>query len=102
MKSLVKLLIICFVVSGVSCTNKWASMVPKSSFDAPFPRANKDLTELLGNKLYIKRGKDTTVFNIINKGDKNLIIDKNSDTIFFGVVSRYKGLLYFSQQLNDT
>lgn len=102
MKSLVKLLLIGLVVSGISCTNKWASMMPKSSFDAPFPKSGKDLSELLGNKLYIKRGKDTTVFSVINKGDKNLIIDKNSDTIFFGTVSRYKGLLYFSQQLNDT
>jgi hypothetical protein len=84
-----------------SC-NDWSNVIPKSTFDAPFPKKNKDLTEILGNKLYIKRGKDTTIFNIVNNGKLNLITDKNGDTIFCGTVSKFRGLYYFSQQLSDT
>jgi len=85
-----------------SCNNNWSNVIPKSSFDAAFPKTNKDLTQILGNKLYIKRGKDTTVFKITNNGKQNLITDKNGDTIFCGAVSKFKGLYYFSQQLTDT
>lgn len=103
MNGLVKFICAVIIIGSVSsCTNKWSNMVPKSSYDAPFPKVGKDLTDILGNKLYIKHGKDTTVFTVINKGDKNLIIDKDNDTIFYGSVSKFRGLYYFSQQLNDT
>jgi hypothetical protein len=85
-----------------SCGGDWSNVIPKSSFDAPFPKTNKDLTQVLGNKLYIKRGKDTTVFKIVYNGKQNLITDKNGDTIFCGAVSKFRGLYYFSQQLTDT
>jgi hypothetical protein len=85
-----------------SCTNNWSNVIPKSSFVASFPKANKDLTDILGNKLYIKRGKDTTRFDISDNGKQNLITDKNGDTIFCGTVSKFRGLYYVSQQLNDS
>jgi hypothetical protein len=85
-----------------SCNNNWSNLIPKSAYDAPFPKDNKDASQLLGDKLYIKRGKDTTILTITNIGKRNLIVDKNGDTIFYGSVSRFRGLYYFSQQLNDT
>jgi len=99
-----KRVFICLLVITVfsSCNNNWSNLIPKSAFDAPFPKENKDATQLLGDKLYIKRGKDTTILTITNIGNKNLIVDKNGDTIFCGTVSRFRGLYYFSQQLNDT
>ncbi|MGP8214104.1 MAG: T9SS type A sorting domain-containing protein [Bacteroidia bacterium] len=89
------------LVLFASCSN-WSNIIPKSSFDAPFPKKNKDLTQVLGNKLYIKRGKDTTRLSIAVNGIRNIITDKNGDTIFYGSVSKFRGLYYFSQQLNDT
>ena len=100
-----KRIIYCLVIISmfcVSCTNEWDKFIPKSTFDAPFPKPNKDLTKILGKKLYIKRGKDTTKFNITATDKLNLITDKNGDTIFCGTVSKFRGLYYFSQQLNDT
>lgn len=90
------------MVFVTSCTNQWANLVPKSSFDSPFPKANKDLSQILGSKLYIKRGKDTAILNIRNTGKYNLITDKNGDTIFCGTVSHFRGLYYFSQSITDT
>jgi hypothetical protein len=84
-----------------SCNN-WSSVIPKSSFDTAFPKENKDLTDLLGSKLYLKRGNDTTIFSITYNGKQNLIVDKNGDTIFCGKVSKFRGLYYFSQALTDT
>jgi Secretion system C-terminal sorting domain len=93
-------LLACFAFA--SCSNNWSNVIPKSTFDASFPKVNKDLTQILGNEIYIKRGKDTTRFNISDDGKHNLITDKNGDTIFCGTVSKFRGLYYFSQQLNDT
>lgn len=89
-------------IALLSSCNNWTNIIPKSAFDAPFPKANKDLTNILGTKLYLKRGKDTTILTIHNTGKYNLITDKNGDTIFCGKVSQYKGLYYFSQSLTDT
>jgi len=96
------LVLISTLLFCASCTNNWSNVIPKSSFDGAFPKVNKDLTKVLGNKLYIKRGKDTTVFTVSDNGKLNLITDKNGDTIFCGTVSKFRGLYYFSQALTDT
>src|ERR1700739_2895685 len=99
----IRVLFPCLLIAVLfsSCDN-WSNVIPKSTYDAPFPKKNRDLTELLGNKLYIKRGKDTTMFNVTYLDKRNLITEKNGDTIFYGTVSKFRGLYYFSQQLNDT
>ena len=63
------------------------------------------MTWKLGDEFSVQRGNDT--LNIQVKFDKanryNYLIQKQTnDTIFAGTVSRYRGLYYFSRQVDDT
>jgi hypothetical protein len=73
------------------------------SFDAPFPKSNKNLSLLLGENLTLKTIDGETLRTSISSTNKsNLIINqKTLDTLFFGKVSKSKGLLYFSSQLDS-
>ena len=85
-----------------SCVDSKESL-PKTSFDSPFPKRNRDLSNILGDHLAIKQGTDTLSMTITAFKNYNLITnDQNGDTLFKGLVSMYRGLYYFSQQLNDT
>lgn len=76
---------------------------PKTTFDSPFPKRNRDLTNILGDNLIIKSGTDTLTLTISAIKNYNLIIDnKTGDTLFKGTVCKFRGLYYFNQQLNDT
>jgi len=76
---------------------------PKTTFDSPFPKRNRDLTNILGDNLTIKSGTDTLELKISAFKNYNLITDsKTGDTIFKGTVCKFRGLYYFNQQLNDT
>jgi hypothetical protein len=77
--------------------------LPKSSFDTSFPKRNQRLTEVLGERLVIKTGGDTIALRILSTQKANLITQEESgDTLFYGTVSQFRGLYYFSQALNDT
>jgi hypothetical protein len=76
---------------------------PKTTFDSPFPKRNRDLTNILGDKLTIKSGTDTLSLKIYAFKNYNLIANsKTGDTLFNGTVCKFRGLYYFSQQFNDT
>ena len=76
---------------------------PKTTFDSPFPKRNRDLTNILGDNLTIKSGTDTLSLTISALKNYNLITDsKTHDTLFKGTVCKFRGLYYFNQQLNDT
>lgn len=76
---------------------------PKSSFDAPFPKRNKRLTEVLGKQLLIGKGNDTLDLRIRSTNQDNLITQaETGDTVFYGKVCQFRGLYYFSQALSDT
>jgi hypothetical protein len=73
-----------------------------STFDAPFPKKNYDLTKVLGNQISLKRVLDTLNLNI--KATKNIntfINSRTGDTIFNGKICKYRGLYYFNEELND-
>lgn len=77
--------------------------IPISTFDSPFPKNNKKLSNILGKLLTIKSGNDTLVLNIISTKNDNLIIDsKTKDTLFFGTVCKFRDLYFFNHKLNDT
>ncbi|MGQ0829327.1 MAG: T9SS type A sorting domain-containing protein [Bacteroidota bacterium] len=77
--------------------------IPKSSFDNVFPKRHKDLTNIFGDQLTIKKGDDILVLNISSFKNYNLIKNNQTgETLFYGTVSKFRGLFYFSQQLNDT
>lgn len=78
-------------------------IVPKTTFDSPFPKRNRDLTNILGERMTIKSGIDTLTLKVYSTTNSNLIINEETgDTIFFGTVCKFRGLYYFNQQLNDT
>jgi hypothetical protein len=77
--------------------------MPASTFDAPFPKRNTRLANVLGDQLTLKSGDDTLTLTIASGKTTNLITNKETgDTVFFGTVSKFRGLYYFSQQLNDS
>lgn len=76
---------------------------PKSSFDAPFPKRNINLTYVLGDQITIKTGTDTITLAISAFKENNLITySGTNDTMFYGKVCRFRGLYYFNQQMNDS
>ncbi len=96
----IKFLTIAFLLASCGDIEKY---FPKTTFDSPFPKNNRDLTKILGDKLTIKSGDDTLSLTITAYKNYNLITDdKTGDTLFKGTVCKFRGLYYFSQQLNDT
>jgi hypothetical protein len=68
-----------------------------------FPKRNKRMTKVLGERLVMKTGGDTIALRIRSTQMAHLIVrEDNSDTLFYGTVCQYRGLYYFSQALNDT
>jgi hypothetical protein len=87
----------------VSCEKKNGEL-PMNTFDSPFIKRNISLKKLLGEELLLKTWYgDSLHLKIFTNKKINLITEKNTgDTLFFGTVSKYKGLYYFNQQLNDS
>jgi hypothetical protein len=76
---------------------------PKTTFEGPFPKRNRDLSNIIGERLIIKSGGDTLTLKVIASKKFNLLInEKTGDTLFKGTVSQFRGHYYFNQQLNDT
>lgn len=102
MKTLQHIFCLIIFVALTSC-NEPDKIFPKSTFDTPFPKRNKDLTNILDDHLTIKSGNDTLTLRVFAFKNYNLITNsKTGDTLFYGTVSKFRGLYYFSQQLNDT
>lgn len=94
----------------------------KSEFDAPFPKkSTKDLSALFGDSILVKSGSDTIVYSFSFDGHQNVIVMKYKsivqvgdsvalrdsiiycqDTIFKGVVCKYKGNYILSRMRNDS
>lgn len=87
-----------------SCDEKKAEVFPQSSFDAPFPKRNKDLTNVLGKQFTLKTSQnDTLQLRITASKNENIITDaKTGDTLFSGRVSKFRGTYYFNQQFDST
>jgi len=84
-----------------SCMSK--TKHPIITFDSPFPKKNKDLTNILGKQLIIKTESDTLTLNITSNKKRNLILNaETGDTVFIGTVSKYLGMYYFNEQVNDS
>lgn len=73
----------------------------ETTFDSPFPKKNKDLTNILGNEITIKRKTDTLYLKISSDKNTNLITYNTGDTLFYGSVSKYRGLYYFSEKIKE-
>lgn len=101
MKNLILFLI--GIVTLASCDDGKTHR-PLSTFDAPFPKRNKNLSMILGNRITIKTAtNDTLILKITSNPNNNLIINSQTgDTVFFGTVCKFRGLYYFSEQVNDS
>lgn len=76
---------------------------PLSTFKGPFPKRNINLANLIGDKIRLKRGGDTLELSIVSRKGVNFVIDNSSlDTIFFGRVSKFRGMYYLSQPVDDS
>lgn len=76
--------------------------LPISTFDSSFPKNNKQLSRIFGDKLLIKNNNDTLVLKIVSNKNNNLITSKNGDTIFFGKVCKYRDFYYLNHKVDDT
>jgi hypothetical protein len=75
----------------------------QNTFDAPFPKRNRNLAKILGDTLQIEGRCFPLTFKILYTRKSNLIININTgDTLFKGTVCKYRDLFYFSEQINDT
>ncbi len=78
----------------------------QNTFDAPFPKRNRNLAKILGDTLLI-RGKcggwDIKTYNIKSNKKSNTITDVNTGQVIFkGTVCKFRDLYYCSEKLNDT
>lgn len=79
-----------------------APISPISTFDSPFPKNNKKLSNILGSVLTLKTEYGTSVYKIISTKKDNLIINETGDTIFFGSVCKYRDFYFLNEKLSDT
>lgn len=83
----------------ISCKKAEEAKLVNIFYDTSFPKTNKDLSKIIGNKIALKSGYDTLYLNISSNKKGNLIIDSlTGDTIFRGTVSKFRGLYYFSER----
>lgn len=95
----------------------------KSEFDAPFPKkSTKNLRQIFGDSVLVKHNGDTVVYFFGFNGKENYIIERGKftiqygegpkydstivetyqDTIFKGVVCKYKGNYILTRARNDS
>lgn len=98
-------LIVSILAVAFSCKKAEAPVEesPISTFEAPFPKNNKQLSKIFGSLLLIKNNSDTIFLKITSTKNDNLITDsKTGDTIFFGKVCKFREFYYFNHKVNDT
>lgn len=96
------LLLILIIIFSCKKAEAPAEEMPISTFDSPFPKNNKQLDRIFGEKLLIKSYNDTLILKIKSNKENNLITNKDGDTIFFGKVCKYRDYYYFNYKLNDS
>jgi hypothetical protein len=75
----------------------------KHTFDAPFPKRNRNLERLLGDTIEIDGPCYPLTLQILSTRKSNMIINlTDDDTIFKGSVCKYRDLYYFNEKINDT
>ena len=109
MKTIITALLLSILICVSSCKQRDADAEattdppPVSTFDSPFPKNNKRLSNILGDSLMLKSFGDTLMLKITSTKNDNLIINsKTGDTLFFGSVCKYRDLYYFNEKLNDS
>ena len=102
MKFFLSFIFLTFLIFFAAC-DEIGNFLPKTTFDNPFPKNNRDLSKILGDNLTLKSGNNTLSLKIFSSENYNLITNQiNGDTLFKGTVCKFRGLYYFSEQLNDS
>ena len=74
MKGPIVLFAAIFFILFASCKqSETIAILPISTFESPFPKNNKLLTEIFGNEILIKSDGDTLRFKIVSNKNNNLI-----------------------------
>lgn len=103
MKGPIVLFAAIFFILFASCKqSETIAILPISTFESPFPKNNKLLTEIFGNEILIKSDGDTLRFKIVSNKNNNLITRENGDTVFYGKVCKYREFYYLNNKLNDS
>jgi len=104
MKKILIILLLSVVLT--SCDeNGIIDLSMKATFESSFPKRGKDMTLQLGDEFSVKNNNDTIDFKVLFEKEEriNYIINKKTnDTVFSGIVNKYRGLYYFNKQKNDT
>jgi hypothetical protein len=75
----------------------------RHTFDAPFPKRNRNLQRLLGDTIEINGPCYPLTLQILSTRKSNMIINlTDNDTIFKGTVCKYRDLYYLNEKVNDT
>ena len=76
----------------------------KNTFDAPFPKRNRNLSRILGDSFQVYGECDDILsFKVISTRNLNSIINtETGETIFKGTVCKYRDLYYFNEKINNT
>lgn len=75
---------------------------PEVRFDSSYPARNIDLSNILGNEIVLKSYCDTLKLNIKHDKKFNLITNAiTGDTVFYGTVSKFRGVYYFCRKVNE-
>ncbi len=89
----------------VLCGCDDSKIIPNVSFDSPFPKRQKNLSYILGEKFTFVSEDDTQTVKVSfdSKTRFNYLINtKTGDTLSRCWVSKFRQLYYFTEQLNDT
>jgi len=95
------------LISLSSCSDMESTSQPIiTSYTSPFPKKAKNLTNILGDEFtIITEQEDTVTYSVTwdKKTRISKIISKDSgNTLFEGLVSKYKRRYYFSTERNDS
>lgn len=93
------------LIGFLACNNIETSQSIDITYDSPFPKRSQNLKLFLGDQITLKNGNDTITFTIdYDRKTKisTIFYEPDHDTIFNGSASRYKGLIFLNQKINDT
>ena len=105
MKKVVIILITVIILISCDENRELMPISMKATFETSFPKHEKNMIYKLGKEFSLKNNNDTVNFKVFfdKKNRFNYIINKKTnDTVFSGIVNKYRGLYYFNKQINDT
>ncbi|MBX9850934.1 MAG: T9SS type A sorting domain-containing protein [Cytophagaceae bacterium] len=99
------LLLLIIILLFAQCESKGTIEPPATFFISPFPDKEINLEKKLGSVISVSNGYDIIDLHFsFNPTDKTNLISGSTpdDTIFYGKISKHKGIYYLSTQRSDS